>query len=213
MTAYVYRHIRHDKNEPFYIGVGGLDKFDNYGRAHDKNGRNNYWRNIVNITTYDVEILLDDLTREEALLKETEFVKLYGRRNNKTGILSNLTDGGIGGVARVVPDSVKLYLKELYSGKPRPEHVKKAMNRLGWNHSEESKIKIGNASKGDKNPFYGKKQLKWVVDKHSKPVLNLETGIFYDSVKEASKTTHFKYDNFKHMLGGILKNKTNFIQI
>lgn len=40
--AYVYRHIRLDKNEPFYIGIGSDNK---YSRAKQKTGRNDRWHN------------------------------------------------------------------------------------------------------------------------------------------------------------------------
>ena len=42
---YVYRHIRLDKNQPFYIGIG---KEDNgiFTRAYSHKNRNTYWNNI-----------------------------------------------------------------------------------------------------------------------------------------------------------------------
>lgn len=87
--AVVYRHIRLDKNEPFYIGIG-VDKH----RAIRKSYRNKIWNDIVSKTDYRVEILFDDLTKEEAVEKEFELIKMYGRINNSTGSLANLTDGG-----------------------------------------------------------------------------------------------------------------------
>jgi hypothetical protein len=86
----VYRHIRLDKNEPFYIGIGSMK------RAYSKQGRNVIWKNIVKKTDYRVDILFEDLTREEACEKEIEFIKLYGRKDLGTGTLSNRTDGGEG---------------------------------------------------------------------------------------------------------------------
>lgn len=44
---YLYRHIRHDKNEPFYIGIG---RTRNYERAFRKTSRNKFWKNIVSKT-------------------------------------------------------------------------------------------------------------------------------------------------------------------
>lgn len=91
--AYVYRHIRLDKNEPFYIGISG----DNvYERASCNKRRSKYWKRIANKTEYLVEIILDDLTWEEACDKEREFITLYGRKDLGTGTLVNLTDGGEG---------------------------------------------------------------------------------------------------------------------
>jgi hypothetical protein len=53
--AYLYRHIRLDKNEPFYIGIGyNINK--KYKRAHEVINRNQYWKNITSKTQYKVEI-------------------------------------------------------------------------------------------------------------------------------------------------------------
>ena len=57
--AYVYRHIRLDKNEPFYIGIG---KIPNYKRAYLKSIRNIIWKQIVAKTDYEIEILFDNLS-------------------------------------------------------------------------------------------------------------------------------------------------------
>ena len=104
--AYVYRHIRLDKNEPFYIGIGSDSE---YKRANQlKNDRRNpIWHKIASKTEIEVEILLDDLSYEEAIAKEIEFIALYGRLNNATGILSNLTDGGEGTLGVVKSDELK----------------------------------------------------------------------------------------------------------
>jgi hypothetical protein len=90
--AYVYRHIRIDKNEPFYIGIGSDIS---YNRAYQKSKtkRSKFWHNIAS-NGYEVEILMDNLTWEQACKKEKEFIDLYGRRDLGTGILVNLTDGG-----------------------------------------------------------------------------------------------------------------------
>ena len=50
--AVVYRHIRLDKNVPFYIGIGN-SKY----RATKKDSRNEIWQNIVSKTNYKVEII------------------------------------------------------------------------------------------------------------------------------------------------------------
>ncbi len=97
---YIYRHIRLDTGVPFYIGIGTKDlKFNSkyeiiYKRAFNKPSRNKIWWDIVNKTDYDIEILMESEDYNFLLRKETEFVKLYGRINLGTGILSNLTDGG-----------------------------------------------------------------------------------------------------------------------
>jgi hypothetical protein len=91
--AYLYRHIRLDKNEPFYIGIGTSNE---YKRAYNFHNRSNHWKNVTHKTQYEVEIVLDNLTWEEACIKEIEFIKLYGRKDLNMGSLVNLTDGGEG---------------------------------------------------------------------------------------------------------------------
>lgn len=97
---YLYRHIRLDKNEPFYIGVGTKDgnkysrKTTEYKRAFVKFTRNKYWKSIVNKTLYDVEIVIESNNKEFIKKKEIEFIKLYGRKDINTGVLANMTNGG-----------------------------------------------------------------------------------------------------------------------
>jgi hypothetical protein len=117
--VYLYRHIRLDKNEPFYIGIG-TSKY--YNRARSKKDRNNIWKKIVNKTDYEIEILFDNLTLEKAKEKEIEFIKLYGRINKKTGVLANLTDGGDGcsglnqsNVRKVVQKNIYNNVIKIYS--------------------------------------------------------------------------------------------------
>lgn len=86
--AFVYRHIRLDKNEPFYIGISK----DQY-RPYATKNRSKYWARIVNKSDYRVEILFDDLTYEQAKEKEIEFISLYGRKDLNNGCLVNMTDG------------------------------------------------------------------------------------------------------------------------
>lgn len=99
--AYVYRHIRLDKNEPFYIGIG-TSKY--YNRAYRHKSRSDFWKRVSNKGGYEVEILMDNLTWEQACEKEKEFIKLYGRIDLKTGCLVNMTDGGDGAINAIISE-------------------------------------------------------------------------------------------------------------
>lgn len=97
---YLYRHIRLDKNEPFYIGVGtaNIDRKtfrSYYHRAFQKN-RNNIWKAIYCKTAIRVEILFESDDYKKILEKEKFFISLYGQINNNTGILANISSGGEG---------------------------------------------------------------------------------------------------------------------
>jgi hypothetical protein len=170
--AYLYRHIRLDKNEIFYIGIGkGND--GKYKRAKSKSDRNNHWHNIVNCTEYRIEIMLDDLTWKEACQKEIELIALYGRRDLKKGTLVNLTDGGDGGANP--SEETRKKNSEAQKGKKASQETRKKMSEsrkgakckietkqkireslTGKKHSEERIRKNSEAQKGNKN-WLGKK--------------------------------------------------------
>jgi hypothetical protein len=67
-----------------------------YKRAFSKKNRNKIWNRITNKTSYSVDIIWESESKENVFEKEKEFIKLYGRRDLKEGILCNLTNGGDG---------------------------------------------------------------------------------------------------------------------
>jgi len=119
---YVYVHYRNDTGRPFYVGIGKKYKarintthLCEYQRAYETD-RSDLWTNIVNKHGYTVEIFMDHLTHKEAVEKEKELIRLYGRIDQrKDGILANHTDGGEGNVGLVVKEAVKQYFKKLYT--------------------------------------------------------------------------------------------------
>ena len=142
--AIVYRHIRLDKNEPFYIGIGADEK-----RAYNTHSRSNWWKNIVDKTDYEVQILFDDLTWDEACEKEKEFISLYGRKDLGTGSLVNLTAGGDGSFGRI-SDEINMKISESKRKNPfvYTDEVREKMrqSQLGKKLSDETKKKIGEKS-------------------------------------------------------------------
>jgi len=105
-TYYVYRHRRLDDFSIFYVGMSEVYEIDSYAnsekvyyrRAYVKGGKKNYWNNIVNKHGYQVEIVAENLTKEEACELEMFLIKEYGRADLKEGRLVNNTDGGEGSV-------------------------------------------------------------------------------------------------------------------
>jgi hypothetical protein len=158
----VYRHIRLDKNEVFYIGIGSEK------RPYEKRRRNYYWANIINKTDYKIEILFDDLDWQEACEKEKEFIKLYGRKDLGLGTLVNMTDGGDGTInqskevidkirlkntGRKLTDDSKNKIRLKAIGRKASDEVKEKMsisqkNRIRTSLSEETKNKISESKKG-----------------------------------------------------------------
>jgi len=144
--AYLYRHIRLDSNSPFYIGIGEdtLSKEGSYKRAYETINRNKHWYNIINKTSYKVDIVLDNLSWDEACQKEIEFISLYGRNDLNEGNLVNLTNGGEG--KKGVQDSNETKLKKSLASKGKPK-------------TEQWKISQSISRKGKKRGI-----LPWLVD-------------------------------------------------
>lgn len=90
--ACVYEHIREDTGQVFYVGMawGNCIK-----RAKEKCGRSKLWRNITNKTSYTVNIVECDISKEEAKALEMKLIAKYKRRADG-GSLANLTIGGEG---------------------------------------------------------------------------------------------------------------------
>lgn len=176
---YIYRHIRIDKNTPFYIGKGSGD------RAFQKKSRNKYWKSIAKIG-YKVEIILKNLTQKEAYEKEIQLIKIY----KSLGYCeANLTNGGEGAWGFKSEESTIKYRSVLYSGKGNPMYGKK--------RSEESKRKTSEKVKGINNPMYGKIRSEETKKKISetrklrghgcKPVICINTGVVYQSASIAAQ--------------------------
>lgn len=139
----VYRHVRLDTNEVFYIGIGTQE------RPYKKSNRNKWWKNIVKKTDYRVDILFDDLTWEEACEKEKEFIQLYGRRDLGLGTLVNMTDGGEGTLGVKMSEESKLKMSKSRKGKKHTEETKLKMSEVkkGKTISEATKKKQSNSYK------------------------------------------------------------------
>jgi hypothetical protein len=91
MKYYIYQHVRLDTNEIFYIGKGTKKgKGNAYIRAFTKNSRNQYWKNITQLTSYKVEILEEYESEQDCLKRETELIILHGYSWDGTGTLCNM---------------------------------------------------------------------------------------------------------------------------
>lgn len=148
---YIYRHIRLDSNEPFYIGKGKhktrngkMYPCDEYYRAYCKNNRNIFWRNIVSKTDYRVEIIFESDVEDIINEKEIEFINLYGRRDLGKGTLCNLTNGGEKEVGRIFSKEYREKLSKAAKGRIKsPETIEKLKKSLkGRRVSEETRDKI-----------------------------------------------------------------------
>lgn len=114
--AYVYKHIRKDTNEVFYIGIGKAEK-----RIYSKCDRNKHWKNIVNSVGFEYEVIKDGLDWESACELEKQLIKQYGRRDLNTGTLVNMTDGGDGANGILCTTERNQKISKALTGKIKPK--------------------------------------------------------------------------------------------
>lgn len=219
--AYVYRHIRLDKNEPFYVGIGNSN--DNFYRANSKHSRNKIWKSISNKTNYKSEILFDDLTWEEACEKEKEFILIYGKICNNSGILANITDGGEGTIGLEAWNKGKkgLYthseesrkkLSKASFGRKLTEEWKRKIGDANRNMSEETKKKLSKINKGNKN-FLGKKhkESSKILQSYKKgtKIIDNDNKICHYGITAAAKFLNVSASYLRTQLCGLRENKFN----
>jgi hypothetical protein len=165
--AYVYQHSRKDTGEVFYIGIGS-DTKEEYSRAYNKHRRSQYWHNVVNKSGYIIDIILDNISWDEACYTEQYLIAYYGRKNKSKGPLVNLTDGGDGGYGRIyiVSEQTKQKLrkprhseeqKQKWSqdriGKPNPNGGGKGKSRLSTSEKHKGRVSP-NKGKGNQVALY-----------------------------------------------------------
>lgn len=119
---YVYQHIREDKNEIFYIGIGTKSKQDfkcnTYSRAYAKHIDNSIWLRIVAKTNWKFEILFESDNRQEVEQMEINLIKQYGRKCVNEGCLANMTLGGEKNNGYVFTEEQKKKISNAQKGKP-----------------------------------------------------------------------------------------------
>jgi len=106
---YVYIHKKETDGEVFYVGRGK-------GARYRSDTRNKFWNKTAKKYGCVVEIVAQGLLTHEAKLLEKTLVNYYGRRDLGLGTLTNLTDGGDGGLGVIVSEETRKKLSEANTG-------------------------------------------------------------------------------------------------
>lgn len=125
---YVYLHIKLDTGEPFYVGKGSGT------RAYSKRNRSIWWKRILNKHGFDVILLEEDLTEDQAFDREIYWIKRIGRKDLKQGSLVNMTDGGEGKSGHIISDETKEKCRLINLKYITPEEKREALrlNSENW---------------------------------------------------------------------------------
>ena len=199
--AIVYLHKKKNTDIVFYVGIGNNTK-----RAYTRASRNKWWTSIADKYGYDVEIIKENISWDEACLLEIELIRFYGRMCNNKGTLCNLTDGGDGVLGLVFSKESKERMRQAQLGKKH-------------SHSEKTKRKIGLANKGKlkgkPSPVKGKNHSlktikKMSLSKKGKPAKNkraviLNNETVFNSITEVALKMKIGISTISNNLSGLSK--------
>lgn len=130
---YIYAYLRED-NTPYYIGKGRNRRAYSSNRLIKKPNDKN-----------KIKIFMKNLDENESYQWEYFWIKALGRKDNGTGILANLTDGGRGGssgIIKKISEETRQRMRESKKNISKETREKIRLSKLGTKFSQESKNKM-----------------------------------------------------------------------
>lgn len=174
--------------------------------------------------------ILEECPEEKLFERE----RYYGDLFNVVSVGLNLSLPGYGEVKAIYSEATRIkkskgQTKEknnFWGRKHKPETIEalknKHLNRtpetiermrlaqLGKKASAETRAKLSASSRGRKHSAETKLKMRY-SSKKTKPVLNLETGIFYAGCKEAGEVYGINHRTLMNKLNGNKRNNTSFV--
>lgn len=111
--------------QPLYVGRGVYDRINDHVKPYERS-KGTQKANTINVIIDKLKQdpirhkIFEDLSYSESTGIEIDMISFFGRRNNGTGILANLTDGGEGSFGAVVSEDRKDEIRDqLMNNHPR----------------------------------------------------------------------------------------------
>jgi group I intron endonuclease len=226
--------------EPYYVGMGSrVDRVLDHYKKHNRKQYKKSWlkhRVISEIKNTDndylYEIVKSSLSIKEAWSLEIELVNTIGRIIYNSGPLTNLTNGGDGGVGCTWSEESKRKKSESmmgqnnhFYGKTHTEETMTIIKKWLLDNNEEFRRKLSgvkktfkdgvNPKKGGHRDDLSNESIQSIKDKLSNPVIQKtkdgQTIKEWSSMKEASNTLNISYSAISGCVNGRSKTSGGFI--
>lgn len=207
MSQYcVYIHRRPGQLGPdsvFYVGCRRREKDGRLRGPWSAHNKKASWLSTVEQAggRFDVDIVFQTDSREEAQLKEIELIALYGRLDLGTGTLVNVCAGGRGVSApsaevrekisevhagKTISTEHRAALSRAFRGRPQHPNQKRALSEVFKVHRKNQRQKLG------------------------RPVIDTSTGQVFGSIPEAAESAGLPRSSLCARLNGRRPNNTSF---
>jgi group I intron endonuclease len=170
------------------------------------NCKERYWQDFYNVLEHGLNCTLTKTNDKSGYLSNETKIKISA---SKKGIASNWKNIELRNLnisnslkGKKLSDKHRLSLSISQTGLKRSKEAieKSAKSRKGLKLTDKHKLAISKSQKLGNNSF-------------AKIMINIETGIFYDTAKEAAGSISMTYNSFNHYINGRTKRKLPFIYV
>ena len=136
----------------------------------------------------------------------------YGKRHNEE-TRRKMSESLKG---RIITDETRLKISKSLSGRHKSDETRKKIGEAhrGKHLSEEHRKKLSESKRGENHPFYGKhiddERRKKISEANSKRVVCTETGVIFNSIKEAAANMGRHRSDISRCCRGILKTSGGY---